>query len=170
MVLWMLRESTILSSPVYQRYKEAFSRENGLGESINYSHLSGRISLSRPVYTAWEDTNWTLLYSLCCLKEFLPHRDCVKAYYLLCRRSITTNQLDDADTLLLDFCRKFEQLYGMEGCTINIHLHGHLKECVQDFGPVYAFWLFVSYIRRFVAYLDCNHSNWPDEYNRNFQP
>ena len=24
----------------------------------------------------------------------------------------------------------------------NMHLHGHLKECILDFGPVYTFWLF----------------------------
>ena len=23
-----------------------------------------------------------------------------------------------------------------------MHLHGHLKECIEDFGPVYAFWCF----------------------------
>ena len=27
-------------------------------------------------------------------------------------------------------------------CTINLHLHCHLADCVKDFGPVYVFWLF----------------------------
>ena len=43
----------------------------------------------------------------------------------------------------MDFCEMFEQLYGKEHCTINIHLHGHLKECMLDFGPVYGFILSV---------------------------
>ena len=36
----------------------------------------------------------------------------------------------------------FEQLYGADSCTPNLHLHCHLKECLLDFGPGSAFWLF----------------------------
>lgn len=158
--------------------------------------IPSRIQSGFAGFTADQWRNWTLLYSLCCLKEFLPHRDynCwlafVKACTLLCRRSITIQQLDEADALLLNFCQMFEQLYGNDGCTINIHLHGHLKECIVDFGPVYAFWLFsfermngvlgsyhtnchdisLQLMRRFVANLDCNRSNWPEEYEREFSP
>lgn len=35
-----------------------------------------------------------------------------------------------------------EQLYGHDFVTPNMHLHGHLYDCVLDFGPVYSFWLF----------------------------
>lgn len=66
----------------------------------------------------------------------------VKSCYLLCRRSITTTQLLEGDMFLLDFCKKFAALYRRENCTINMHLHGHLVECIEDFGPVYAFWCF----------------------------
>uniref|UniRef100_A0A1X7VSV3 Uncharacterized protein n=1 Tax=Amphimedon queenslandica TaxID=400682 RepID=A0A1X7VSV3_AMPQE len=48
----------------------------------------------------------------------------------------------EADLLLVLFCKKFEELYGSTFCTINSHLHCRLKECVQDFGPAYTFWLF----------------------------
>lgn len=33
-------------------------------------------------------------------------------------------------------------MYGKKAVTINIHLHCHLKECVNDYGPVYGFWCF----------------------------
>ena len=74
-----------------------------------------------------------------------PHRDydCwllfVKGTSLLCHRAVTLKELDKADALPMDFYEMFEQLYGKERCTIYIHLHGHLKECMLDFGPVYAF-------------------------------
>ena len=47
-----------------------------------------------------------------------------------------------ADLLLLTFCKKFKQLYGGENCTPNLHLHLHLKDCLLDYGPSYAFWCF----------------------------
>ena len=33
-------------------------------------------------------------------------------------------------------------LYGPETVTPNIHLHAHLIECIQDYGPMSNFWLF----------------------------
>ena len=44
--------------------------------------------------------------------------------------------------MLLQFCQKFERLYGKSKVKPNMHLHGHLKECVLDYGPVYNFWCF----------------------------
>ena len=82
----------------------------------------------------------------------------------------------------------FQQIYGKEHCTINIHLHGHLKECVMDFGPVYSFWLFsferlngllgsyhtngrdvsLQIMRRFLSTHNFSMSNWPEEYVSEF--
>ena len=36
----------------------------------------------------------------------------------------------------------FAKLYGAKHCTVNMHLHLHLKEIVLDYGPVYSFWCF----------------------------
>ena len=36
----------------------------------------------------------------------------------------------------------FEALCGKEKCTPNMHLHGHLLDCILDYGPVYSFWCF----------------------------
>ena len=44
--------------------------------------------------------------------------------------------------VLMHFCRRFGQLYGKEAITPNMHLHAHLCECIQDYGPIYSFWLF----------------------------
>ena len=63
----------------------------------------------------------------------------MKSTSLLCQCLITLQELDKADMLLMEFCEMFEQLYVNEKCTINMHLYGHLKECMLDFGPVYSF-------------------------------
>lgn len=155
-----------------------------------------RIASGFSGFTADQWRNWTLLYSLCCLKDLLPFRDydCwllfVKACHLLCRRSITLKQLEEADTFLLEFCHVFETLYGKDHCTINIHLHGHLKECIKDFGSVYAFWLFgferlngilgsyhtnchdisLQLMRCFQSSHRHGTDNWPSEYKAEFVP
>ena len=66
----------------------------------------------------------------------------VKACWLLCSRSISFNGLNDGDSAFLEFCEMFVRIYGRKNCTMNMHLHGHIKECIEDFGPVYSFWCF----------------------------
>ena len=44
--------------------------------------------------------------------------------------------------VLVKFCIEFETLYSIEKVTPNMHMHTHLVECIMDYGPVYAFWLF----------------------------
>ena len=99
----------------------------------------------------------------------------------------------NADELLnSSFCVAFEKLYGKEycTCTINLHLHGHLASCIEDFGPVYSFWLFA--FERLNGILESFHTNshnippqimrkflvihrngtlhWPEEYCKDFVP
>ena len=117
-------------------------------------------------FSAEQWRNWTLLFSLFSLKGILPHShyNCwqlyVKACHLICSRSISTKQVKDADMLLNEFCVTFERLYGKKYCTINLDLHGHLHECLTDFGPVYAFWLFA--FERLNGVLGSFHTNTHD--------
>ena len=46
------------------------------------------------------------------------------------------------DHHLMSFCNQVEQLFGVGGCTPNLHMHGHLQECFFDYGPSDSFWLF----------------------------
>lgn len=99
-------------------------------------------------FDSWPVETLDTIFSLFALRDVLkwPHYNCwnlfVKSCYLLCRRSITTTQLLEGNKFLMDFCKRFAELYGCENCTTNMHLHGHLVECIEDFGPVYAFWCF----------------------------
>ena len=83
-----------------------------------------------------------------CLKGILPHSDydCwklfVKACFLLCQCSISKEQAANGDSFLRKFLELFVQLYGSQKFTPNMHLHGHLVDCIYDYGPIYSFWLF----------------------------
>ena len=107
-----------------------------------------KISSQFSSFTADQWKNWTLIYSVIVLKCIIPevHYECwyvfVEACRLLCSRSISHDGVAKLDSLLIRFCQKFEEVYGASSCTPNIHLHGHLKECILDFGPASSFWAF----------------------------
>lgn len=84
----------------------------------------------------------------------------MKATSFLCRRQITKKELEEGDKHLLAFCESFEALYGKKYYTINLHLHGHLKQCILDFGPIYSFWLFPY--ERLNGILGSYHTNCHD--------
>ena len=112
------------------------------------ARVPSKISSSFSGFTAEQWKNWTIYFSPYALKGILQfnHYNCwllfVKACWLLCRRNITVAELKDGDDVMLEFSKRFVQLYGPTMCTMNMHLHGHIKECIEDFGPVYSFWCF----------------------------
>ena len=91
---------------------------------------------------------WVNYYSIYCMHGILTEdemecwRSFVLASRLLSPSSISNENVALADTLLLSFCRRFENLHGSPSITPNIHMHGHLTDCVRDFGPLSSFWLF----------------------------
>lgn len=147
-------------------------------------------------FTAEQWKNWTLFFSLFALKDVIPrpHYNCwhlfVKACYCLCRRSLSSSQVSEGDTYLMEFCRSFAELYGSEHCTLNMHLHGHLAECIRDYGPVYSFWCFafermngilgsyhvnnhhisIQLTRRFLDSKMYAPINWPNQYAEEYLP
>ena len=122
-----------------------------------------KISSSFSGFTADQWRNWTTIFSSVCLKGVLPqaHLNCwllfVKACILLCSRIISKPSVISADLFLLQFCKKFQQLYGSDECTPNMHMHLHLKESILDYGPVYSFWCFA--FERFNGILGAYQTN-----------
>lgn len=47
-----------------------------------------------------------------------------------------------ADCKLLDFLKEYQRINGKLAITPNMHLHLHLKECVENYGSIYGVWLF----------------------------
>lgn len=73
---------------------------------------------------------------------------------------------------------------------MNMHLHGHLRQCIEDYGAVYSFWCFsferlngilgsyptnshhisVQLMRRFLESKLFAHEHWPVEYVEEYLP
>lgn len=112
----------------------------------SFSRLPSTIGSSS--FTAEQWMVWVNYYSICCLHTLLPsnHMECwqlfVLASRLVSKYTISKEEITLADALLLQFCKKFQTIFGKESITPNIHLHCHLHDCIKNFGPVSSFWLF----------------------------
>lgn len=115
---------------------------------VDIGRIPYKIDSGMSGMTADQWKNWTCVYSLYLLHDILPsdHLNCwwlfVQACILICQPLISNADIDRADQLLLEFCKCFENIYGPECCTINLHLHCHLAECLRDYGPAHATWCF----------------------------
>ena len=165
-------------------------------DKVDIGRVPMKISSGFSGFTAEQWKNWTIFYSLFALKDVLPwrHYSCwhlfVKVCFLLCRRRITREQVEEADRLIFQFLSLFKDLYGAEKCTVNMHLHGHLSKCIEDFGPVYSFWCFayermngvlgayhtnthhisIQYMRRFLDSKSYAPVYWPSEFASEYLP
>jgi hypothetical protein len=60
----------------------------------------------------------------------------------MCKYTVSVSDIRLADALLLQFCKRVESLYGADIITPNMHMHCHLRACIEDYGPIHGFWLF----------------------------
>ncbi len=105
------------------------------------------IQLWSSSFTAEQWKIWTLEYSMYVLKGLIPesHYICWQIFVQACRKicSPVISQDDvTAHLLFLKYCNTFEDIYSSEAIRPNMHMHCHLQDSVQNFGPVYSFWLF----------------------------
>ena len=114
----------------------------------NVGRIPHKIAAGFSGFTAEQWMLWTILYSPFVLLNRLPqelYEHWVlfsQARSLLCSHSICIDDVDKADMLLVEFCKKQQVLYGVQSCTPNMHMHCHLKECIMDVGPLHCFWCF----------------------------
>ena len=141
----ILVERGILSQAALQ---QLHGRVESMTVPGNLGKLPRKIASSFSTFTADEWKNWTIAYSLPALQGIIPSDDysCWRSFVLACQ-AITTpmiKQLDitKADALFLQFCSHFEEQYGTDTVTPNMHLHCHLANCLKDYGSIYGFWLF----------------------------
>ena len=125
--------------------------------------ITGKISECYKSMKADELRVWTHVYSVYCLFDIILKQDLivwsmfVSACHNACKRSISMNEINASHDLFRTFSGAFARLCGWQYCTPNMHLHLHLKNCLLDYGPVYAFWCF-SY-ERFNGILGAYHVN-----------
>jgi hypothetical protein len=67
----------------------------------------------------------------------------VEAIDILHKNSIRLTDIDRAERILTSFVEQFQNLYGLNRMTFNIHALLHLAEYVRKFGPLHNYSLFV---------------------------
>lgn len=99
-------------------------------------------------FTADQWKNWVVYYSVIVLRDILPEDEleCWRHFVLACRvlsrKSISQEQIQLGDILLIQFCRRTERIFGNHSVTPNMHMHCHLSACIKDYGPLHGFWLY----------------------------
>lgn len=131
--------------------------------SGDFGRLPNNISSNWGGFTAEQWKTWTLVYSSYVLHGVLPETD-LKIWHTFvsaCRKLVSPIVSDSdaqlADLLYLRFCKHVERKYGELFITPNMHMHCHLLDSVQNFGSVFAFWLFS--FERFNGMLESYNTN-----------
>ena len=138
---------------------------------------------------------WIMIYSIPVLFGHLPteHLECwrhfVLACRILCQHSLSSVQINLLDALLMQFCKRVEHIYGKESISPNMHLLGHLREVLLDYGPVHEFWLFIferyngvlgkqptnnraiesQFVNRFLRDNMASSFSYPEDFKEDFQ-
>ena len=139
------------------------SKIDEMSSLSDIGRLPGNIKSNYGGYTAAQWKNFVLLFSMYCLKDVLPlehlHycRSFVLACRILCKPCITRIDLIAADYKLLYFLKEYERINGRAAISPNMHLHLHLKGCVENYGSIYGFWLFS--FERYNGILGAYHTN-----------
>ena len=155
------KEEGLLTKDQFEKMQETI---DNLLVPANLGRIPHKIHSQASSLTADQWRNWVAIYSTYALHTILPteHLKCwsefVKACSILLNPVITLQEIEKGDEMLLNFCRKFEELYGKQKCTPNMHFHCHLKECLLDYGPVYGFWCFP--FERFNGIFESFKKNW----------
>ncbi|XP_052694382.1 uncharacterized protein LOC128172646 [Crassostrea angulata] len=96
-------------------------------------------------WKASEFRSFLLYYGIPCVEGILPnsyleHFAClVEATFLLLQEKITAKDLNRCKKLLDVFYKCMAPLYGEETCGLNVHNLSHIVECVENWGPLWAY-------------------------------
>ena len=189
--LWMSKD--ILNK---KKLKTLESKIKEIDIGTGFGRLPHKISSNYGGYTASQWKNWTTIYSTYALHGTIPetHLNCWHTFVIACRLLsvpvLSKTNLVKADLLLLKFCRQYEELYGKKSVTVNHHLHCHLKECIEDYGPIYSFWCFaferfngilgntttnnrsieIQIMRKFISSKHVSNVGLPQDFREHFSP
>ena len=129
-------------------YARIQARVNQMVVPSDVGHIPHKITSGFSSFTADQFKNWIILYSIPALQGILPPEqlECWRLFILacriLCKCQLSYDDIALFDALLLQYCRRVEVLYGEGFVTPNMHMHAYLKEAVEDYGPIFGFWLF----------------------------
>ncbi len=116
--------------------------------STNNRWIPSDINSRWTFYNSYHWKEWTLTYSLIAFRGVLPQKYLevwqlfVQACHLICQPVLTMTEANEAHELFKTFGTRLEKLWGQNAVKPNQHMHCHLRECIDDFGSPYSFWLF----------------------------
>jgi len=189
--VWLNEESPLINSEDFKKMQETV---DSMITPQDIGRIPGKIEHSFGGFTADQWQNWTLVYSMYALQGILPqdHLDCWRLFVIACKylgkKIVTIEDIESGDKYLIAFLKKFEELYGTSAVTPNMHLHGHLKDCLLDYGPFHGFWCFsferyngvlgkyntnnrsieIQLMRKFLANNKSSALEMPDMYKEDF--
>ena len=143
MVLW--KDKNILTKEHFLMIQE---RIENISVPMDIGRIPYKIESAMAGLTADQWKNWTCIYSLYVLHDILPDEHLhlwwlfVQASCIVCQPMLSHNNISLMDNFFPEFCQEFERLFGPEACTINLHLHCHLADCLRDYGPSQSTWCF----------------------------
>ena len=123
-------------------------RQEQLKIPSDLGRIAKSVSENYKTLKADEWKHWTMVYSIYCLHKVIPNRDLaiwslfVQGCFLICRPVVTQADIENAHALFEKFCTDFELRYDSSYLVPNFHMSLHIKECLEDFGSVYAYWCF----------------------------
>lgn len=129
-------------------YAAIQSRVDSMIVPSKVGRIPRKIASNFVAFTADEWKHWTLIYSSYALHGILPdgHYRCWCTFVRACRyflqAKLTAVEVRMAHLLLVQFCVQFQQLYGTQSCTPNLHMAYHLEDCILDYGVLSSFWCF----------------------------
>ena len=114
----------------------------------NIGRIPHKIQSGFASFTADQWKNWVIYFSLIAMHDILDSDvlECWRHFVLgcrvLCRKNISAEKVHLGDAHLMQFCKRMERIFGRQCITPNMHMHGHLRSCMLDYGPLHGFWLY----------------------------
>ncbi|XP_035662855.1 uncharacterized protein LOC118406704 [Branchiostoma floridae] len=142
--LWLGKPNSKKAFYIGDKIPELNKRLLGLKIPNNISHAPRSLN-DRHHWKASQLRAWLLHFSLPVLRgvlneEYYAHYALlVTALSTLVSDEITQDQLRNAETRLDVFCQTFEELYGEEAQTMNVHLLRHMAYHVKLYGPLFGY-------------------------------
>lgn len=162
--VWM--NSGFLTSSHCDKIQEVV---DGINVPSDIGRIPMKIQSGFSGFKADQFKNWINLFSAIALFDILPTnilqswRYFVLVCRILCKQQLSLEDINLADALLLQFCKKVEDTHGNSAITPNMHMHGHLKEVILNYGPLQEFWCYS--FERYNGILGKQPTN-----NRNIEP
>ena len=113
-------------------------------------------------YAANEWQNWLLYLAVPIMQGFLPQNEfrtlekLVQGITLLIGGEFSTDDLERARQILVEFGMEYRQHYGKNNVVMNIHMVSHhLSTSCSRFGPMWGFWCYpyenmLGYTKKFI--------------------